>query len=158
MTTITPFLWFDDDAEEAAEFYSATFPDSRILETSRYGEGAHVPAGTLMTATIELAGQRLMLLNAGPAFPHTEAFSLFVECDGQEEVDRYWDALLAGGGEPSMCGWLKDRFGLSWQIVPSEFIRLSADPDPAKASAVVGAMLQMTRFDVAALQAAYDAA
>ena len=110
---ITPYLWFDDDAEEAIAFYSAIFPDARVIDEQRYPEGAPGPAGTLMTATFEIAGERFVALNGGPAFDFTEAVSFFIRCDSAEEVDHYWDALLADGGEPSQCGWLKDKFGLS---------------------------------------------
>jgi two-component system sensor histidine kinase QseC len=155
MTTITPFLWFDNNAEEAIALYSQIFPDAKIIDEARYPEGTPMPAGTLMTATFEIAGQRVIALNAGPNFTFTEAFSFFVVADGQDEVDRYWNALIADGGEPSQCGWLKDRFGLSWQIVPSIFLEYSKDSDPAKVQRVMGAMMQMTKFDIAALTAAY---
>jgi predicted 3-demethylubiquinone-9 3-methyltransferase (glyoxalase superfamily) len=156
MTTITPYLWFDDNAEEAIELYTSLFPDSRVSQTSHYGEGMPLAAGTLMSATIDIAGQRVMVLNAGPKFKPTEAFSFFVTCADQAEVDKYWDALIAGGGSPSQCGWLKDRFGYSWQIIPDIFMTYASDPDVAKVGRVMGAMLQMTKFDVAALTAAYE--
>jgi two-component system sensor histidine kinase QseC len=155
MTTITPYLWFDNNAEEAISLYTGLFPDARLIGEARYPEGTPMPAGTLMTATIELAGQRIMLLNGGPSRHHTEAFSLFVECDGQEEVDRYWNGLTAHGGAPGQCGWLTDPFGLSWQIIPSVFLQYATDPDPEKVQRVMGAMLQMTKFDVEALRVAY---
>jgi two-component system sensor histidine kinase QseC len=150
MTTITPFLWFDDNAEDAIELYTGLFRDSRVLSKTQY------PDGPLMSATIEIAGQRVMVLNAGPKFKPTEAFSFFVTCADQAEVDTYWDALIAGGGSPSQCGWLKDRFGYSWQIIPDIFMTYASDPDGAKVGRVMGAMLQMTKFDVAALTAAYE--
>jgi predicted 3-demethylubiquinone-9 3-methyltransferase (glyoxalase superfamily) len=156
MPTITPFLWFDDQAEAAADFYVSVFPDTRITHVQRNGEGGPGPAGSALVVGLELQGQQLSFLNGGPSQQLSEAFSLVVNCEGQDEVDRYWDALLADGGSPHACGWLKDRFGLSWQIVPGELLRLMADPDPAKAGAVVAAMLQMVKIDVAALQAAYD--
>lgn len=156
MTTITPFLWFDDKAEEAIELYTGLFPDSRVLQKSHYGDGMPFSAGTLMSATIEIAGQRVTVLNGGPMFTPTEAFSFFVTCADQAEVDTYWDALIADGGSPSRCGWLKDRFGLSWQIIPDIFMAYASDPDGAKVGRVMGAMLQMTKFDVAALTAAYE--
>jgi predicted 3-demethylubiquinone-9 3-methyltransferase (glyoxalase superfamily) len=152
---ITPYLWFDDDAEEAIAFYSGIFPDARVIDETRYPEGAPGPVGTLMTATFELAGQRFVALNGGPAFAFTEAISFFISCDSAEEVDHYWDALLADGGEPSQCGWLKDKYGLSWQVVPSKLIEYLSDPDAVKAQRVMQAMLQMSKIDVAALDAAY---
>ena len=152
---ITPYLWFDDDAEDAIAFYSAIFPDARVIDEQRYPEGAPGPAGTLMTATFEIAGQRFVALNGGPAFDFTEAVSFFIRCDSAEEVDYYWDALLADGGEPSQCGWLKDKFGLSWQVVPSRLMEYLSDPDPVKAQRVMQAMLQMSKIDVAELDAAY---
>jgi two-component system sensor histidine kinase QseC len=145
MTTITPFLWFDDNAEEAIELYTGLFADSRVLSKTQY------PGGPLMSATIDIAGQRVMVLNAGPMFKPTEAFSFFVTCADQADVDKYWD-----GGCPSQCGWLKDRFGYSWQIVPELFMTYASDPDGAKVGRVMGAMMQMTKFDVAALTAAYE--
>jgi predicted 3-demethylubiquinone-9 3-methyltransferase (glyoxalase superfamily) len=152
---ITPYLWFDDDAEEAIAFYSTIFPDARVIDEQRYPEGAPGPAGTLMTATFELAGQRFVALNGGPAFDFTEAVSFFIRCDSAEEVDHYWDALLADGGEPSQCGWLKDKFGLSWQVVPGRLMEYLSDPDPVKAQRVMQAMLQMSKIEVSELDAAY---
>ncbi|MEZ5143652.1 MAG: VOC family protein [Acidimicrobiales bacterium] len=150
MAVITPFLWFDDDLEEAIELYASVFDDVVVHDVSRN------PDGSAFIAEVEIAGQRLKLLNGGPAFRFNEAFSLFVECDGQAEVDRCWDALTADGGEESQCGWLKDRFGLSWQIVPRQFGELMAAGDAEQAARVMAAMRTMTRFDVAALQAAFD--
>ncbi len=146
MLTVTPFLWFDSKADEAARFYTSIIPNSRIVEVSP------------MTVTFELAGQRVMGLNGGPHYQLNEAFSFFVSCDTQAEVDRYWDALLAGGGEPSQCGWLKDRFGLSWQVAPKLLNELLGDPDRDRADRVMQAMLGMVKIDCAALQAAYDGA
>ncbi len=143
MLQITPFLWFDNQAEEAARFYTTIFPDSRVLDVSP------------LVVTFELGGQRVMALNGGPTYQLNEAFSFFVSCESQAEVDRYWDALLAEGGTPSQCGWLKDRFGLSWQIVPARFIELMADPDRERAERVMQAMLKMVKFDIAALEAAH---
>lgn len=145
MLSITPFLWFDNQAAEAAHFYTSIFPDSRILDESP------------MSVAFEVAGQRVMGLNGGPQFKLDEAFSLFVSCDSQTEVDRYWDALLEGGGEPSQCGWLKDRFGLSWQVIPSLLGQLLSDSDQERAGRVMQAMLGMQKIDCAGLQAAYDA-
>ncbi|BDZ47248.1 VOC family protein [Naasia aerilata] len=154
--TITPFLWFDDDLEDAIAFYRDIFPNSTVGEVSRYPEGSPLPAGTVLGATFELEGQRFMGINGGPEFPFTEAFSLYVEVETQDEIDRLWTALTADGGEPSQCGWLKDRFGLSWQIVPSRLPELLTDPDPERASRAMQAMLKMTKLDLAALEAAAD--
>ncbi|CAN5476829.1 VOC family protein [soil metagenome] len=148
MTTITPFLWFDSNAEEAIEFYSGIFPDAKVLEENRG------PDGRLFFATFELVGQKIMALNGGPNFQFTEAISLFVSVGGQDEVDHYWNALTADGGEESQCGWLKDKYGLSWQIVPEALMRYQADPDPAVAGRVVQAMLQMRKIVIADLDAA----
>jgi predicted 3-demethylubiquinone-9 3-methyltransferase (glyoxalase superfamily) len=155
MGKITPFLWFDNNAEEAIEFYTSIFKNSRILDVSRYPEGAPAPAGTVMTATVELEGQTLMLLNGGPHFKLTEAFSLMVSCETQEEVDELWEKLSAGG-EESQCGWLKDKFGLSWQITPTALMELMGDPDPVKSRRVMEAMLKMKKIDIAAIQRAHD--
>jgi len=154
MQAITPCLWFNMNAEEAVDFYLATFPNSRILNSARYGEGAPVPAGTILTIDFELDGLRLQALNGGPNFPFTEAISLTIQVDGQAEVDRLWEAITTNGGVESQCGWAKDRFGLSWQIVPTRLIELLSDPDAAKASRVMGAMLQMRKIVIADLEAA----
>jgi len=148
MTTITPFLWFDGDLEEAIQLYSGLFPDARVIEENRS------PDGALFFATFDLAGQRLFGMNGGPGHPHTDAFSLFVSVETQEEVDRLWDALTADGGEESRCGWLKDKYGISWQIIPSALMRYQADPDREKAGRVVQAMLGMRKIIVADLDAA----
>jgi len=153
MQRITPCLWFDDNAEEAVNFYVSIFKNSKVLSASRYGEGAPRPAGMVMTMTFQLDGQEFMALNGGPEFKFTEAISLFVTCDTQEEVDAYWDQLTAGG-EESQCGWLKDKYGLSWQIVPSVLGELLGDPDPEKSKRVMEAMLRMRKLDVRALQQA----
>ena len=158
MPKITPFLWFDDNAEEAMEFYTAVFPNSSIGEIHRFGPEVPGPEGKALYATMTLDGTDVMVLNGGPYFSFTEAISLYVDCQDQAEVDYYWDALTADGGEPSQCGWLKDKFGLSWQIVPKALEELSTDPNPAKSAAVTQAMLQMTKIDVAQLQEAYDQA
>lgn len=158
MHKITPCLWFDNNAEEAMNFYTALFPDSEILNVSRLPEGGPGPGGGVLTATFKLAGQEIMVLNGGPHFKFNEAVSLYVHCEDQAEVDRLWNALTADGGEESMCGWLKDKYGLSWQILPDALGRLMGDPNPAKAQAVMQAMLQMRKIEVDRLQAAYDAA
>ncbi len=155
MPTITPFLWFDGQVAEAVAFYTSVFGDSVVLSTTPYSEGGAGPAGELMMAHFRLAGQELMVLNGGPHYSLTPAFSLFVSVDTQEEVDYYWDRLC-DGGEPSRCGWLVDRFGLSWQIVPTALGRLMGDPDPERAARVTQAMLAMNKIEVAGLQAAYD--
>lgn len=154
--TITPCLWFDTEGEEAAELYCSLFPDSRVVRVMRYGEAGPRPAGTVMTVDFELDGRPYLALNGGPDFPFTEAVSFQVSCDGQEEVDRLWDALVAEGGTEGRCGWLKDRFGLSWQIVPTALPELLGDPDPDRARRAMAAMLAMTRIDVAAMRAAAD--
>ncbi len=153
MQKITTYLWFDNQAEEAAEFYTSIFEDSRILEVNRYGEAGPGPAGTAMMVAFELAGQRFLALNGGPQFRFTEAISLYVDCASQEEVDELW-AKLTDGGEESQCGWLKDRWGLSWQIIPQALPELLGNPDPAKAQQVMKAMLGMRKIDVSALEEA----
>ena len=158
MTTkqkITPFLWFDNQAEEAMNHYVSIFPNSRIVNVSRYGEAGPGPAGTVMVGTFEIEGQQFLALNGGPHFKFTEAISLVVNCESQEEVDKLW-ARLCEGGSPSQCGWLKDKFGLSWQIIPRILGQLMQDPNPAKSGRVMKAMLQMTKIDIAALQRAYE--
>lgn len=155
MTSITPYLWFDNNAEEAIAFYSRIFPDARVIDEARWAEGGPVAAGTLMNATFELAGQRIIALNGGPQFTFTEAFSFLVSVETQDEVDRYWNALIADGGAESQCGWLKDRFGLSWQVIPTALTRYFADPDPAKVQRVAQAMFQMQKIVIADLDAAY---
>jgi predicted 3-demethylubiquinone-9 3-methyltransferase (glyoxalase superfamily) len=155
MQKITPFLWFDNQAEEAAKFYTSLFKNSKILGISRYGEGAPRPAGMAMIVTFQMDGQEFMALNGGPEFKFTEAVSLFVNCETQEEVDTYWEKL-SDGGEKSQCGWLKDRFGLSWQIVPTALGELMGGPDPEKSRRVMEAMLKMTKIDIALLRDAYE--
>lgn len=157
MQKITPFLWFDNNAEAAIAFYTSIFPRAKVGDVTRYGEGGPGPAGQMMTATFELDGQQFMALNGGPQFAFTEAISFFVNCETQDEVDSYWERLT-DGGEESQCGWLKDRFGLSWQIIPTALGELLGDPDPEKAGRVVQAMLQMHKIDIATLQRAYDGA
>ena len=159
MQKIMPCLWFDDQAEAAVNFYVALFKNSKITNVARYDEaGAKAsgrPVGTVMTMTFQLDGQEFMALNGGPIFKFTEATSFIVNCESQSEVDRLWDALTAHGGEESQCGWLKDRFGLSWQIVPTALCELMSDPDPAKAQRVMQAMLQMKKIDIAKLRQAH---
>jgi predicted 3-demethylubiquinone-9 3-methyltransferase (glyoxalase superfamily) len=155
MQKITPFLWFDNNAEEAMNFYVSIFKNSRIVSVSRYGEGGPGLKGQVMTGTFELEGQRFMALNGGPHFKFTEAISLFVDCEGQQEVDALWEKLSAGG-EKSRCGWLKDKFGVSWQVIPKALGQLMGDKDPEKSKRVMMAMLQMSKIDVAALQRAHD--
>ena len=156
---ITPFLWFDDDAEEAAKFYTSIFQNAKIGKTTRYDEDAAKasgrPLGSVMTVEFRLEGQDFVALNGGPIFKFTEAISFVVNCDTQEEVDHYWSKLTAGG-EESRCGWLKDKFGLSWQVVPVVLIEMLADKDTAKAKRVTHAMLQMDKIDIPTLKKAYD--
>ena len=153
---ITPFLWFDRQAEEAANFYVSIFPNSKVLSTSRYGEGGPGPKGTVMTVSFELDGLSCTALNGGPMFKFTEAISLVVHCETQAEVDHYWDKLSAGG-QQVQCGWLKDKYGLSWQIVPNALMEFIQDKDPAKSQRVMAAMMQMKKIDIAGLKAAYAA-
>jgi predicted 3-demethylubiquinone-9 3-methyltransferase (glyoxalase superfamily) len=157
---ITPCLWFDDQAEEAVEFYTAIFKNSRIVNISRYGEAGHEvhgrPAGTVMTVAFELDGQAFTALNGGPVFKFNEAISFQVHCETQEEVDYLWEKLSAGGDEKAQqCGWLKDRYGVSWQIVPGVLIDMLNDPDYGKSQRVMAAMLQMKKLDIEELQRAY---
>jgi predicted 3-demethylubiquinone-9 3-methyltransferase (glyoxalase superfamily) len=156
MQKISPFLWYDGKAEEAASLYTSVFKNSRIVSVSRYGEGAPQPKGTVMSVTFELEGLEFIALNGGPHFTFTPAISLFVKCETQAEVDELWDRLTADGGEKSRCGWLKDKFGVSWQIIPTALGRMLQDKDPARSRRVMGAMLQMDKIDIAALQRAYD--
>ncbi|VTR77999.1 VOC family protein [Cellulomonas hominis] len=156
-TSVHPFLWFDDQAEEAAALYTSLIPRSRVTVTRTYPDGAPGGmAGKVMSVSFELDGLPVEALNAGPQFRFTEAFSFYVSVTTQDEVDRLWDGLIAGGGEPSQCGWLKDPYGLSWQIVPTALDELLGDPDPARAQRAMQAMLGMTRLDIAALRAAAD--
>ena len=153
---ITPFLWFDNQAEEAAKFYTSVFKNSRMLRISRYGEGSPGPVGSVMTAEFTLDGQEFVALNGGPHFKFTEAVSFVVNCETQEEVDYFWQKLTADGGQESMCGWLKDKFGLSWQIVPRILNEMLLDKDPAKAKRAMQAMLQMKKIDISKLKKAFD--
>lgn len=153
MPKITPWLWFDTESEEAAQFYTSVFPNSKITDVTRYGSAGPRPEGTVMTVSFVLDGQELVALNGGPEFTFDEAISFFVDCKDQEEVDYYW-SKLAEGGEESVCGWLKDRYGLSWQIVPTRLGELLQDPDREKAQRVMAAMLQMKKIEVAELERA----
>ena len=158
---ITPFLWFDDRAEETAELYVSIFPGSKILRTTRYGEAGHEihgrRAGSVMTVEFELGGRTFTALNGGPAFRFNEAISFQVDCETQEDVDRYWQKLSEGGDAAAQqCGWLKDRFGVSWQIVPTVLQDMLAHPDAARSQRATEAMLQMKKLDIAALQRAFD--
>ncbi len=157
MTTLTPCLWFDTEAEEAANFYLTVFPRSRITGVTHYGEAGPRPADMVLTVEFELDGNPFTALNGGPEFRFTEAVSFQIDCADQAEVDRYWDALTADGGEESMCGWLKDKYGLSWQVVPRRLVELLSDPDPGRAQRVMAAMMPMRRLVVADLEAAADA-
>ncbi len=156
MQKITTFLWFDDQAAEAADFYTSIFEDSRVVERAYYGAAGPGTPGTVMTVTFELAGQRFMALNGGPEFTFDEAISLHVDCADQEEVDGLWDALCSGGGRPVECGWLTDKYGLSWQIVPTVLHRMLADPDQERSQRVMRAMLGMRKLDIQGLVDAYE--
>ena len=155
-TTITPNLWFDMNAEEAAEFYCSVFENSRILSVARYPEGSPGPAGEVMTVEFELDGNRFVGINGGPQFTFSEAISFEIHCETQDEVDRYWDELTADGGQEVQCGWLKDRFGVSWQVVPAGMAELFNDSDKGRAERAMQAMLGMKKLDIAALRAAAD--
>jgi predicted 3-demethylubiquinone-9 3-methyltransferase (glyoxalase superfamily) len=152
---ITPCLWFDTEAEEAAGFYTSVFKNSRILDVSRYGEAGPRPAGTVLTVTFELEGQEFVALNGGPEFKFTEAVSFQVDCATQEEVDEFWNNL-SEGGEEGPCGWLKDKYGLSWQIIPTALTELINDPDPDRSQRAMKAMLEMRKIDIAALERAVE--
>ena len=157
MQKITPFLWFDDNAEEAMKLYTSIFPNSNVKEERRYPAGAPGGmSGKIMTCTFELNGLEFIALNAGPIFKFNESVSFFVKCEDQAEVDRYWKALTADGGQESQCGWMKDKFGLSWQIIPKQLGELMGDKDPVKASKVMQAMMQMKKIDVVKLEEAYN--
>jgi predicted 3-demethylubiquinone-9 3-methyltransferase (glyoxalase superfamily) len=154
---ITPFLWFDGKAEEAMNFYVSIFKNSKVGSVSRYGEGGPGPKGSVMSATFQLLGQEFIALNGGPMFTFSPAISFFVSCETQQEVDELWEKLSAGG-EKQRCGWLKDKYGLSWQIIPSILGKLLQDKDAAKSSKAMQAMLQMDKLDIKRLQQAYDGA
>ena len=153
MNKIIPFLWFDNNLEEAMNFYASVFKNSKIGNITRYNEAGSGPGGKVVTATFELEGQQFMALNGGPMFKFTEAVSFFVNCKTQQEIDEYWEKLTEGG-EESRCGWLKDKFGLSWQIVPANLGELLGNPDPAKAKNAMNAMLKMGKLDIAELERA----
>jgi predicted 3-demethylubiquinone-9 3-methyltransferase (glyoxalase superfamily) len=155
MQNITPCLWFDNEAEDAASFYVSVFEDSQILDTTHYGEAGPGPEGTVLTVSFRLRGQEFMALNGGPDFKFNEAVSFQVSCESQEEVDRFWDTL-SDGGEESQCGWLKDRFGLSWQVIPTALPKLLSDPDAQKSQRAMEAMLQMRKIDIDALTRAAE--
>jgi predicted 3-demethylubiquinone-9 3-methyltransferase (glyoxalase superfamily) len=157
MNKITPFLWFDDKAEEAMNFYVSIFKNSKVLDISRYGKDSAYPEGTAFVVTFQLDGQQVMALNAGPQFKFTEAISMYVNCETQAEVDILWEKLTEGG-EKSRCGWLKDRYGLSWQIVPTALGELMNDKDPEKANRVMQAMLKMDKIDINLLKQAKEQA
>jgi predicted 3-demethylubiquinone-9 3-methyltransferase (glyoxalase superfamily) len=157
MQSITPFLWFDGRAEEAMNFYCSVFKNSKVLNVSHYGEAGPRPAGSVMMATFELNGREFMALNGGPEFTFTPAISFFVSCETQQEVDHLWDRLTEGGA-PVQCGWLTDKFGLSWQIVPNALGELMQGGTPEQSARVMAAMLQMTKIDIAGLRRAFDGA
>jgi predicted 3-demethylubiquinone-9 3-methyltransferase (glyoxalase superfamily) len=157
MHKIRPFLWFDGKAEEAARFYIAIFANSRIVEVMRYGNAGPGPPGSVMSVTFELEGEEFVALNGGPQFSFTPAISFFVSCETQAEVDALWDRLVAGG-QPQRCGWLTDKFGLTWQIVPKVLGEMLQDPDAGKSARVMRAMLGMVKLDIAALRNAYEQA
>jgi predicted 3-demethylubiquinone-9 3-methyltransferase (glyoxalase superfamily) len=156
---ITPFLWFDSQAEDAAKFYTSVFKNSRIVRISKYPnagqEGHHKPAGSVMTVDFEIEGQPFTAINAGPAFTFTEAVSFVIHCQNQEEVDYFWQKLIAGGGAPSACGWLKDRYGLSWQVTPEILLDMIHDKDEAARTRAFSAMMTMTKIDIAELKRAH---
>lgn len=160
MQKITPFLWFDNNAQEAMKFYTSVFKDSSIGEVTMYNDAvakmSGLPEGTMMTATFNILGQQFMVLNGGPTFKFTEAISFFVSCEDQEEVDYYWNALTQNGGEESQCGWLKDKFGLSWQIVPKQLGQYLGNPDPVKANKAMEAMLKMHKLDIQVFEKAIE--
>lgn len=156
MQKIIPCLWFDGNGEEAVKFYTAIFPKSRLTDTLLWGDVNPAKKGQLLTATFELDGQSFMVLNGGPEYKITPAISLIVTCETQEEVDYYWDKLLEGGGQPVQCGWLTDRFGVSWQVTPMPLIRMFQDKDAAKAARAMAAMMKMIKLDIATVKKAFD--
>ena len=158
MQKITSMLWFDGQAEEAAKFYVSVFKNSKMGKVLRYGDAGPGPKGSVMVASFEVEGREFTALNGGPQFKFNESVSFVVRCKTQEEVDSYWDKLLAGGGQESMCGWLKDKFGLSWQITPDALLELLSDPDPAISQSVMKAMMQMRKIDIEGVKQAKKAA
>jgi predicted 3-demethylubiquinone-9 3-methyltransferase (glyoxalase superfamily) len=156
MPDITTFLTFENQAEQAVQYYLSIFEGGKVLQTMRVGDAGPGPKGSVLGLTFELLGQKFMALNGGPTFKFTQAISLFVSCDTQAEIDRYWTKLTENGGKEVQCGWLVDKFGVSWQIAPRNLTAQISDPDPAKASRAMQAMMQMTKFDIAALKRAYD--
>ena len=156
MEKIVPNLWFDTEAEEAAEFYVSLFDDSKILEVVPYGEAGPGEPGTVMLVSFQLAGQEYVAINGGPQFPFTEAVSFEIRCEDQAEVDRLWDALTADGGQEVQCGWLKDKYGLSWQVVPKRWLEIATKSEPHKVQAAFKAMLGMKKLDIAELERAYN--
>ena len=158
MPAITPNLWFDTEAEEAAAFYVSVFPNSRITAVTHYPDAVPQKAGTVLTVEFVLDGQRFLAINGGPEFTFDEAVSFMIECETQDEIDHYWDALTSGGGQEGPCGWLKDRFGLSWQVAPKGMAEMFADADPSRASRAMQAMFTMKKLDIAALERAADGA
>ncbi len=158
MQRITPFLWFNDNAEEAANFYVSIFKNSKITSVNRYGEGGPGPKGTVMSVTFRLDGQGFIALNGGPIFTFSPAISFFVDCHDQKEVDDLWEKLSAEGGEKQQCGWLRDKYGVTWQIVPTVLGKLLHDGDPARSKRVMEAMLKMNKLDIKKLEEAYEQA
>ena len=158
MKKIYPCLWFDNQADEAANFYVSIFKNSRITSVSRYGDAGPLPKGTVMVATFELDGEKFMALNGGPLFKFSEAISFVVKCETQQEIDHFWEKLTAGGGQPSRCGWLKDKYGLSWQIIPTALEELMSGGDAVRSNRVMQALLKMDKLDIAGLRKAYQGA
>lgn len=156
MPKLTPCLWYDTQAAEAAEFYCGIFPNSKVNHTTHYADGMPMPKGTVLTVEFELDGKPFTALNGGPIFPHTEAVSFQIDCKDQTEVDRYWDALVEGGGSHGPCGWLKDRFGLSWQVVPQGFVEMMESGNEAGIQRATAAMMKMGKLELAELQRAFD--
>jgi predicted 3-demethylubiquinone-9 3-methyltransferase (glyoxalase superfamily) len=157
MQKINPFLWFDNNAEQAMDSYLAIFKDSKVIRIARTPPGGPGPEGALLVATIQLEGQEITLMNGGPGHPQTDAFSLTINCESQDEVEHYWSKLVEGGGKEIACGWLQDKFGVFWQVTPIMLVQLLSDPDRAKAGRVMQAMMKMIKLDIPALQAAADA-
>lgn len=156
MQKITPFLWFDNNAEKAVQFYTSIFKNSKMGTVRRYGEAGPGPKGSAMTVEFQIEGQDFVALNGGPHYQFTPAISLFVKCETQAEVDDLWEKLLSGGGKPNRCGWLQDKFGVSWQVIPTALGKLMGDPDPQKSGRVVRAMLQMEKINIEGLKRAYE--